>query len=530
MSNDASLTELQARASRVLDQLAGLAASAVIDAARRLVAELRDGREYELVARVAEAVSRIDPTDAKNRRLYAQALIETGNATAAIDMLQALTRRLPAADPEQAEATGLLGRAYKQIFFEARDKTTPGARHALQEAIAAYRKPYEENPGNTWHGVNLLALLANSRRLGIPVTAGLDPVNLAQQVVTTLEARPAGQRDQWFLPTLAEAYLGLDDWDAVERNVRAYAAAPDAQAFLIASTLRQFTRIWNLEELERGRGLVNILRARLMQLSGGELRVAPADVQRLREEQPSAGQLEAVLGAHGAQTFRWWQTGMARALSVVSIRRRLGNRIGSGFLVRAADLGVGGEELVILTNFHVVNASGASPGIKPQEAEIVFEGIDAAPTYTVDKLLWSSPPEQCDASVLRLTKPVTGIEPLPIASALPQLDGSAQVYLIGYPGGRELAISFQDNELLDHEGPPHAPQIPGVCRVHYRAPTEGGSSGSPVFDATAWEVIALHHKGGKLGMPRLNGAAGTYAANEGIAIASIARQSKTGPT
>jgi len=529
MSNDVSLTELQAAANRALDQLAGLGANAAVDDARCLVERLRNAREYALMARVAEAVSRIDPSDAKNRRLYAQALIETGSATAAIDVLQALTGRLPATDAEQAEATGLIGRAYKQIFFDARDKTTQGARHALQEAISAYRKPYEDDPRKTWHGVNLLSLLANSRRLGIQVE-GLDPADLAGRLVTTLEATPADQRSEWFLPTLAEAYLGLDDWDAVQRNVHAYAAVPDAQAFLIASTLRQFTQIWNLEELERGRGLVNILRARLMQLSGGELRVAPADVQRLSQEQPSAGQLEAVLGAHGAQTFRWWKTGMARALSVVSIRRRLGNRIGSGFLVRAADLGIAGEELVILTNFHVVNANGASPGIKPQEAEIVFEGIDAAPTYTVDKLLWSSPPEQCDASVLRLTKPVTGIEPLPIASSLPELDGSAQVYVIGYPGGRELAISFQDNELLDHEGPPHAPQIPGVCRVHYRAPTEGGSSGSPVFDATAWEVIALHHKGGKLGMPRLNGAAGTYAANEGIAIASIAQQSKTDPT
>jgi len=58
-------------------------------------------------------------------------------------------------------------------------------------------------------------------------------------------------------------------------------------------------------------------------------------------------------------------------------------------------------------------------------------------------------------------------------------------------------------------------------RVHYRAPTEGGSSGSPVFNASAWEVIALHHKGGMLGMPKLNGATGTYAANEGISLASI---------
>jgi hypothetical protein len=37
-----------------------------------------------------------------------------------------------------------------------------------------------------------------------------------------------------------------------------------------------------------------------------------------------------------------------------------------------------------------------------------------------------------------------------------------------------------------------------------------------------WEVIALHHSGGKVGMPKLNGQSGTYAANEGISIQSIA--------
>lgn len=89
-------------------------------------------------------------------------------------------------------------------------------------------------------------------------------------------------------------------------------------------------------------------------------------------------------------------------------------------------------------------------------------------------------------------------------------------------GGRDLSFSFQDNELLDHEGPPAGrPQIPGVCRLHYRAPTEGGSTGSPVFNARLWQVIAMHHKGGKIGMPRLNGKPGTYGANEGISIQSI---------
>src|SRR5215207_9129483 len=82
--------------------------------AKRLVEELRNARAYEEMGQLAEAVSRRDPGDARNRRLYAQYLIDTGKATAAIDLLTPLVQRLPKDDPEFAEATGLVGRAYKQ--------------------------------------------------------------------------------------------------------------------------------------------------------------------------------------------------------------------------------------------------------------------------------------------------------------------------------------------------------------------------------------------------------------------------------
>jgi V8-like Glu-specific endopeptidase len=182
-----------------------------------------------------------------------------------------------------------------------------------------------------------------------------------------------------------------------------------------------------------------------------------------------------------------------------------------------------------MTNFHVVNQHGANNGIPPEQAEIVFEADDEKKTYLVEEeIVWSRPPDRHDAAVLRLKTPVTNIAPLPIAKRLPIVEKAATVYIIGHPGGRELAYSCQDNELLDHEGPPAGKmQIPGVCRVHYKAPTEGGSSGSPVFNAGLWEVIALHHKGGKTDMPRLNGTPGTYAANEGISIESI-RSAVTG--
>ena len=54
--------------------------------------------------------------------------------------------------------------------------------------------------------------------------------------------------------------------------------------------------------------------------------------------------------------------------------------------------------------------------------------------------------------------------------------------------------------------------------LHYRAPTEGGSSGSPVFEEQ-WKLIGLHHAGGST-MPRLNGK-GTYEANEALRIDEI---------
>jgi hypothetical protein len=523
---DPTYDELRSRARNLLRTLRGLCEAEDVERAKRLVEETRNVRAYEEMGLLAEAVSRRDPSDPKNRRLYAQYLIDTGKPTAAIDLLRPLVSRLPEHHLEFAEATGLIGRAYKQIFFDAGDKADPAAQDALRQAITAYRGPYEADPDrNTWHGVNLLALLARARRLGVQVPGDLRAKQVAEKVVAALNATPQKDRNEWHLPTLAEASLGLDDWEAVERNVRAYAEGPDAQAFQIASILRQFTEIWDLEAIDdRGRGLVAILRARLLQLAGGGFEINPEGLQRLRRQSdPEPGQLEAVLGDHGFETFRWWKTGLDRAVAVAAIRQQLGQRVGTGFLVRAGSLGLEPpHELLVLTNFHVVNKNGISPGVKPGDAEIVFEAADVDRVHTVEEIVWSSPPDRHDTSVLRLQQPVAGIEPLPIAAALPVLDNNARVYVIGHPGGRDLAFSLQDNELLDHEGPPSGkPQIPGVARVHYRAPTEGGSSGSPVFNSKLWQVVALHHKGGRTGMAKLNGEDGTYAANEGISMGSI---------
>jgi hypothetical protein len=87
--------------------------------------------------------------------------------------------------------------------------------------------------------------------------------------------------------------------------------------------------------------------------------------------------------------------------------------------------------------------------------------------------------------------------------------------------GGEISLSLQDNELLDRDDPAiRFADGKTLCRLRYRAPTQRGSSGSPVFDAIQWQVVALHHAGGKQ-LAKLNGSDGFEAANEGISLLSI---------
>ena len=97
---------------------------------------------------------------------------------------------------------------------------------------------------------------------------------------------------------------------------------------------------------------------------------------------------------------------------------------------------------------------------------------------------------------------------IPVAKVIPEAGSRTQVRVVGHPSGRGL--SFSSGEFLGHKAP----------RLHYRAATEGGSSGSPVFNAD-WRLVGLHHSGGEA-MPKLSGEPGTYEANEGISIAAIA--------
>ena len=148
----------------MLEQLRGAATSDVLNKAAGLAKQLRANREFAMLARVGEAVGRHTPENALVRSLYAQALIETGHATAAVDVLRPLARRLSRSEKAWSEAQGLIGRAHKQVFFDAGDKQSAPAREALKQSIAAYQEVMKAGGSWTWQGINCLLYTSPSPR------------------------------------------------------------------------------------------------------------------------------------------------------------------------------------------------------------------------------------------------------------------------------------------------------------------------------------------------------------------------------
>jgi V8-like Glu-specific endopeptidase len=200
-------------------------------------------------------------------------------------------------------------------------------------------------------------------------------------------------------------------------------------------------------------------------------------------------------------------------------------RLGTGFLLQGSAIkDAYGDAPVFVTNAHVI--SDEVPNAIPlQKARVTFEiESEAAGTqkgYEVAELLFTSPPGQLsvasadtlDVTVVRLKDLPAGSTGLPIARTLPLVDPSAKAYVVGHPRGSGLQVSLHDSTLLDIDDT--------ECLVHYRTPTDPGSSGSPVFNSQ-WETIAVHHSGSTKA-PRLRGL-GSYEANEGIALCAVRRK------
>lgn len=501
------------------------------DQSKSILRILRRKRYFDLILKVADVLIQTGQNQANIRRQYAQALLDLGYISAGLEVLKVLEFDCEKEknDDELTEARGLMGRARKQMYMDAASDKRPGTalRERLQEAVFNYAGEYAKKHKNIWHGINAVALLERAKRdkISLPKTLP-DAVKTAKAVLKQIKSKK--ETNLWDYATAGEASLALKDYPQALGWILKYTQDnKSADAFEYASTLRQFEEVWKLDDSKKEHAqILHLLRAALLQQEGGRIEIqSPAQNLATAEKLAADKQFEQILGKDRYKTFQWYRTGLDRAAGVAQICDRSGNGLGTGFLVRGIDVHPSiTDKWVVVTNAHVISddpaeQSAAKPALSGDEARVRFEAKDPNEEYQVDKILFSSPRLQLDCTIVSLDPPVEHAKPFPIAKRLPLVDQNQRVYVIGHPRGGRLSYSIDDNLLLDHEKP----------RVHYRAPTEGGSSGSPVFNQQ-WDLLALHHAGG-MKMKMLNGKDGAYPANEGLYFRSIldAVAAKFGP-
>ena len=485
-------------------------------AAREVLAALRKKRQFGLAARVAEAFIRSGQNAPRVRRQYAQALIDQGILLAPEPVLQALAMEPLEGDSQVAEAHGLLGRIYKQLYVNADTPSSPYARMFFERAMGEYLQTYRLDPQRyQWHGINVVALLHRGRADGIDVQHAPKLDELAMRVLDSLP-EPSKVVEAFELATHLEALIALGRYEDAEAISLEYIRHPDADAFEVGSTLRQLEQVWRLtSDAPPGATILPVLRAAKLRREGGALEASPANVEHeIAVVQQAVSNLEKVFGEDKTVTLHWYETGLRRTRSIARVDRLNGKGHGTGWLVRSGDFFPPGffqdgkSRLLLLTNAHVVNKDGSGGALAPDEARANFQGPGAVLEF--DRIVWSSSPDELDATFLEFKSEPPAIDHLPVFDKKVRFtEPPSRVYIIGHPGGRDLELSLHDNLLLG-------------CNdrlLHYRTPTEGGSSGSPVFEAEDWRVVGLHHAGGTF--ERLDGKQPPYEANEGIAVRAL---------
>jgi tetratricopeptide (TPR) repeat protein len=486
-----------------------------VEDAAGILKALRRKRQFASMALVGDAFIDGGQDDAEIRRQFGQAQIELGQLRAAEKTLREVIAQPDDDRREWAEAMGLVGRIYKQRYVEAKEPRNPRQQRNLRQAIASYHEVYASDPAQYfWQGINAVALLARAERDEVDPgeTLRLDFRGIAKDILESLAAREKRERGlaYWARATRMEAHIALRDFASAHADLRAYVLDDGVDAFECASTLRQLREVWGLDEdTEPGTSLIELLKRALLKREGGEITLMAKEIKRGLE-----ASFEANFSGALDLPLNWWKAGLARCAAVARIEDVGGRRIGSGFLVRRDDFLQETGPPLLLTNWHVVSERGEHPwSIAPEAAAATFEATGR--TFKVATKM----PAYCrklDASFLDLEN-ADGLDdfcPLvPPVRSVP--DKKARLYVIGYPGGRGLSFSIHDSVWLDSDD----------TKLHYRTPTESGSSGSPVFDESNWTLVALHHAG-LTKMPKLKGQPGTYEANEGIAISAIQKALK----
>ena len=493
---------------------------------------IRAGRDFDLLHIVATEAERDGTLRQMARTFRAQALIELGLTEEAIDTLYTTLDEKPEPKVER-EVRGLIGRSFKSIYLASlADEETEADLPALEESIYHYYSTYKDYGGEAlWHGVNALALLKRTDAIRNPLETSIDRDALAQGIIAAgierINTLP-GSHTVWDRASVAEAHIALGDWPHVEKHLADYIRLSD-QKFMLASTLRQFKEVWQLDspaQPAEARRIIAELHSALAATPGASFELTAEDLESLRDyadtkqagpvtvafEQPETLQAmedsdtyETVIANEAMKSFSWAQKLVDVGSSIALVRSNRGNKRGTAFVINGEEfLGPAAQgRFFVMTNEHVVSPDAAD-ALKPKSVVLEFTGLPGRPTTKVmPTAIWSSPRSHHDATILEVEALPEGAKTLETQTDADDLGLVRHVTVIGHPMGRDLEIAVNNLQLVEHNGPGNEGS-PEHINIRYKSSTDKGNSGSPVFDWDTMGLLGIHHKGhGREGLQRL---------------------------
>ena len=474
-----------------------------------ILRQLRSGRHFEQLLRVANQYLCFQDDLLAIRLLLIQSLIDLGHQFIAIQQISLILNKKECLGKEYQELMGMLGRANKQLFLSSTDDN-PKRRQYFMRALKAYWSIYEKYKKCTWHGINTATMLLMANRENIKLDKpfnDLESDKIVKDVLQFLKYKSLqDDLNKWDYATYFEAYLCLNDYENAAIWLTKY-LNEKVELFDLKSTFRQVTEMrLLLSNKPNHQALLYMIKKSILEKQGGSV--------KLFINRDETFGFEKVFGAEKYKSLSWMKTLMERSLIVMKIKSKSsGESIGTGFvMVGHAFHPCLGEKFYLLTNSHVISESNDGDYQAYWQPNQVYASFEGHPgEYDVTQI-WSSPPHQLDTTLLclddRIREHLSGLKPTPI-SQKPSSHNMKRVYIIGHPKGNELAFSIHDNRILDFN----------ERFLQYRAPTDEGSSGSPIFN-DHWELVGIHHKG-LFNMKKLSNPLEEYPANQGILIHNV---------
>lgn len=531
--DEPSPTDLAAAVLSIADSLAAGRGAPTAAQVRNAVEKLNAFRHFEYTKTIGGTWHDTRGCDATIQKHYAQALIELGALDGADALLdEALASADGSSDMqfslEKPEYRGLRGRIRKQRFVTSSDLTF--LREATEEYLAQYsaKKSY-------YHGINIIALRMREEEVGMPARDGKTTTELAKEVLKV--ASDDYQRNSsipWPLATASEACLALNVnsdgsnfCDQAELWLYRFLNHPQTDPFKVESYARQLREIWRgnpLSGVSCADRLASVVERHVTRTER-RWSVDPRKVQEIRHNPQVLEVLEKNFSGEKTFTVKTLEDMLGLCPCIGCVIDSAGARLGTGFLMAGADFGLN-EPLVFVTNAHVISDTWQG-SIPAAQAKVTFEIESVCASqpvaHPVKQILFTSDPgelgeqsstlDKLDVTIVSLTTLPQNVSGLRPAANVPLPSPKTKAFVVGHPASGPLQFALHDSVLLD------------VCDydrlMHYRTPTDPGSSGSPVFN-WKWEVVGLHHAGSPR-TPRLHGR-GEYEANEAITMRAIRRK------